>query len=77
MQKGSLAEIRAKQALRLKLVAGEKLEEKEEEQPKAVEKSTDPEEKKEVKGEDKVVPVPKKKRFMVADEASIGKGEDK
>jgi hypothetical protein len=73
MQKGSLAEIRAKQALRAKMVAGEK----KEEQPKAEEKPVEPEEKKEVKGEDKVVPVPKKKRFMVADEASIGKEEDK
>ena len=77
MQKGSLAEIRAKQALRAKMVAGEKPEEKKEEQPKAEEKPVEPEEKKEVKGEDKVVPVPKKKRFMVADEASIGKEEDK
>ena len=76
MQKGSLAEIRAKQALRLKLVAGEKPEEKKKE-PKAEEKPADPEEKKEAKGEDKVIPVPKKKRFMVADEASIGKEEDK
>ena len=76
MQKGSLAEIRAKQALRAKMVAGEKSEEKKEE-PKAEEKPAEPEEKKEAKGEDKVVPVPKKKRFMVADEASIGKEEDK
>jgi hypothetical protein len=71
-----LEALRKKQALRLKLVAGDKPEEKKEE-PKAEEKPAEPEVKKEVKGEDKVVPVPKKKRFMVADEASVGKEEDK
>jgi hypothetical protein len=72
-----LEALRKKQALRLKLVAGDKPEEKKEEEPKAEEKPAEPEEKKEAKGEDKVVPVPKKKRFMVADEANLGKEEDK
>lgn len=64
-----LEEIRKKQALRLKLVAGEKPED-----PKVEEK---PEEKAEAKGEDKIVPIPKNKRHMVVNEADLGKGTDK
>jgi hypothetical protein len=72
--KGSFAEIRAKQALRAQLVAGKKpVEETKVEEPKPEEKPAE-EPKEETKG-DKVVAVPKKKKYMVADEAAVGKAD--
>lgn len=64
-----LEELRKKQALRLMLVVGKK--------PEDSEAKEKPEEKMEAKGEDKVVPIPKNKRHMVANEADLGKETDK